>query len=103
MSIFDMFSGRKQRIMMMQQILSQEALQAEQRKREEEMAALAQEQYAQQKALAEQQIQADKAERKKLTTEQSIARLGGAVGYRSLLSGRKGGGGFGPRGMLDAA
>lgn len=38
---------------------------------------------------------------KKKNAEVATAALGGLFGYRSLLSGRKGGGGFSPRSMLD--
>jgi len=96
-------SGRSQRLMLMYMIQQQEAQAAEQRKREDAERATAERQFAVEQEQTEERLQAERATNKRLRTEETAARLGGTVGFRSLLSGRKGGGGFGPRGMLDAA
>lgn len=103
MGLLDMFSGRKDRIQNIMMEMEQQRLQAELRAREEAATKLAEDRFKSQEAAMESQLSADNAETKRLRLDQSVQRLGGFTGYRSLLAGRRGGGGFGPRGMLDAA
>ena len=96
-------SGSGQRRMLMWMIMQQEAQQKELREREERERAEAERQFNIERDQTEARLQAERATNKRLRTEETAARLGGMVGFRSLLSGRKGGGGFGPRSLLDAA
>lgn len=103
MGLFDMFSGRKQRLALMQaeyqqMLMQQDLMKAEKERSDQANMQFEQEQAQQEKLLAEQR----KANRA-AALDQIAAQLGGGTGFRSLLAGRKGGGGFGPRSMLDAA
>jgi hypothetical protein len=103
MGIFDMFSGRKARLALIEAERQQAIMQAQLMQKEAANEAEARARFAQEQAQMERQLQETRKANKKRQLEQSVAQLGGMVGFRSLLSGRKGGGGFGPRSMLDAA
>jgi hypothetical protein len=96
-------SGSGQRRMLMYMIMQQEQQQAELRAREERERAEAERQFNIERDQTESRLQQERLTNKKLRTEETAARLGGMVGFRSLLSGNKGGGGFGPRSMMNAA
>ena len=102
MGLFDRWFGinsRKQRLYESEQLRMQQELLAAQR----EAAAAAERQRRIDMQNAANEAAAATKEVKARSLDDAIIRLGGAAGYRSLLSGRKGGGGFGARGMLDAA
>lgn len=103
MGIFDMFSGRKARLALIEAERRQTMLQLQQMQMEQQQQAEAKRQFQLEQGRLDSETARANAETKRRALDDSVARLGGFSGYRSLLSGRKGGGGFGPRSMLDAA
>lgn len=103
MGIFSMFSGRKQRLALIEAERQQFMMQQKLIEQEQANDKSARERFEIEQQQQEKMLQETRKANKARQLEQSVTQLGGMVGFRSLLSGRKGGGGFGPRSMLDAA
>lgn len=103
MGLFDMFSGKSARRQMIAMMMEQQKLQQTLIENENKNAEASRRQFEMEQARMDQQIATERAQNKRLALDDAVNRLGGFTGFRSLLSGRRGGGGFGPRSMLDAA